>query len=119
MYIFIFIIMSAPKFQNFEESQRKVILVARALLRQPDILFMDEGAIDIPDLEDTVYLNALFQYLPNTTIIASLDNLSQFRSPCSDMQAARAAALPDSNPALGSGSRGVEQRQLAREAKML
>lgn len=63
-----------PNGENFEESQRKIILVARALLKQPDILFMDEGAIDVPDLDDKYYLEALFEHLKNTTIVTTLNN---------------------------------------------
>ena len=59
---------------NFEESQRKVILVARTLLQQPDILFMDDGCIDVPDLEDGHYFDALIDQQQDTTVVAVLNN---------------------------------------------
>lgn len=59
---------------NFEESQRKIILICRTLLKQPDILFWDELSCDIPDLEDKYYVDALFCHLNNTAIVAVLHN---------------------------------------------
>lgn len=63
-----------PEGSNFEESQRKIILIARTLLKQPDILFMDDGCIDVPDLEDKYYVDALLDHQDNTTIVAVLNN---------------------------------------------
>jgi ABC-type multidrug transport system ATPase subunit len=37
---------------------------------------MDQGAIDIPDLEDSYYLNALLTHLPNSTIISRLEDFA-------------------------------------------
>lgn len=60
--------------KNFEESQRKIILIAKELIKQPDILFMEEGCIDVPDLEDKFFFEALFSHLPNTTIVTILNS---------------------------------------------
>jgi len=35
---------------------------------------MDEGAIDVPDLDDKFYLEALHEHLPNSTIVTVLNN---------------------------------------------
>lgn len=59
--------------KNFEESQRKIILIAKELFKQPDILFMEEGCIDVPDLEDKYYFDAIFDNLKHTTIVTILN----------------------------------------------
>jgi len=59
--------------KNFEESQRKIILIAKELFKQPDILFMEEGCVDVPDLEDKYYFDAIFDNLKHSTIVTILN----------------------------------------------
>ena len=63
-----------PEGGNFEESQRKIILITRCLLKQPDVVFMDDGCIDVPDLEDGYFVDALLNHQDNTTVVAVLNN---------------------------------------------
>lgn len=66
--------------KNFEESQRKVIITAKELFKQPDILFMEEGHIDVPDLEDKYFFDAIFDNMKNSTIVTVLSGFDYLAS---------------------------------------
>lgn len=53
----------------FNPSVVKIIEIARTILRQPDILFFRESSIDISGLNDKFFLDALFEFMPDTTIV--------------------------------------------------
>ena len=66
---------------NILENQRKIILICRILLQQPDILYFEEASLNIvspENSEDTFYFDCLFEFLPDSTIIAILDTFQYF-----------------------------------------
>lgn len=64
-----FRIKSTTKDELLSSTVVKILEIARTILRQPDILFLRESAIDISGLNDIFFLDALFALMPNTTIV--------------------------------------------------
>lgn len=57
---------------NFEESHCKIVTIAKELLKQPYILFIDEDFLKIPEIKDKFFFKTWFKNFANTTIITIL-----------------------------------------------
>jgi Ca2+-binding EF-hand superfamily protein len=64
-----FRIKSITNYELLSTTVVKILEIARTILRQPDILFLRESAIDISGLNDKFFLDALFALMPKTTIV--------------------------------------------------
>ena len=66
---------------EISQSEKKIVMAARAFIEKPRILLMDERAIDVPGIDNDILFNRIFKNLSDTTIVSVLnryDSLNLF-----------------------------------------